>query len=566
MNTNIIILLILAIIISFIVYKLYSDDSSTNVKPEPGCRGDQCPKFIECGVLSNDTIQKCDTNSDICKSCKCSGDSSLTGCMKCTVVDDSNPYYSDINQSDCVGNFEWVNGVCKLKNGSYCLPTKINDVNCNKFTGNKILTRLSDGTYGWRCICKNDTMFTNGGSGDCTDINVCGMLGSSENPSNISYRALINKNNNQLWSSSSDWNPFPGGVATCKCRDNEVVNDKLLTCMPNSCGQGTINPNNPESCKCPPTFVDCFDISYRDDGGIVYYTGICKLPSCVPDPCYPGRYDPTSNKCVCDVSKGYYNVLDTNSVFGQSCKQLCTEDNNPCGNRGDCYVYDVGSQNTNWTIVCATISPDGLSCGKGQGSLIYLGSDITKNALVVSGDFLSINQSGAGDKFIFEPICQDSNCPTGVSYVYPNDKYYIKTSDGKYIDFVNRKLTVDKNNNMMVQLYSKDDQVSKTKVSTQLYLVNIDSYVSSDQTNITVIKNFNGTMRCKNCRGGFVQDSQLLCEKQPTCSCKYSWSSAKCNVDSNNCGDPSLDPGGVRYSPNCEFGASGNLECDCVCR
>jgi UDP-glucose 4-epimerase len=97
MNTiNIIIILLLLIPIIYIVYNYYQKQN-TNTNSNNACQGDQCIKTIKCGVLSSNTIKKCDDNSSICESCQCTSDPNVRqNCMSCTKVDQNNKYNVDI--------------------------------------------------------------------------------------------------------------------------------------------------------------------------------------------------------------------------------------------------------------------------------------------------------------------------------------------------------------------------------------------------------------------------------------------------------------------------------------
>ena len=143
MNTiNIIIILLLLIPIIYIVYNYYQKQN-TNTNSNNACQGDQCIKTIKCGVLSSNTIKKCDDNSSICESCQCTSDPNvIQNCMSCTKVDQNNKYNVDISEDNCKDPFYWDKTVnkCYLTDGSYCLPEKMIDITCNPYTSDKLLT------------------------------------------------------------------------------------------------------------------------------------------------------------------------------------------------------------------------------------------------------------------------------------------------------------------------------------------------------------------------------------------------------------------------------------------
>jgi hypothetical protein len=58
----------------------------------------------------------------------------------------------------------------------------------------------------------------------------------------------------------------------------------------------------------------------------------CKEGKCLSD---QSHYD-GNNGCVCNKNLGFYNIQNNYSYVGYNCKNLCAD--NPCGNRGTCYV------------------------------------------------------------------------------------------------------------------------------------------------------------------------------------------------------------------------------------
>ena len=540
MNNSTITYIFLGIILSIITYNIYFDASS-NVTP---INPPKPSTTVQCGPFDNNTIKKCDEKQEICKNCRCLGsDPSVEiGCMSCQVVDDDSPYKVNLTINDCVGNFIWDDQTqsCSIKNGSYCLPVIPSDIQCNKYTGTKILTRKSDGTYKWDCICKNDTYFTNSGTdgGNCSTIRLCGIE-SGQNPNPNNKRGLINKNDGSFWNSlTSDWDPFPGsGNSACSCGSQDEFSNGL-TCMPNGCSPG----KQIDSTKCDCSmkgYINCSDIAYRVDpisGN--YYTGVCKLPSCIPNPCLGGRdattsqnhYDISSNSCVCG-DDGFIPYIDASNSFVQTCKKICDPNDpsiGPCGNRGTCYVWDQNLDNNIWTIECERDN-SGEQCLNPPSQFIYL-NNIQGSGL--SGDF-SLLGPGKSEKFTFEPSCyQDKNgCNvSAVSQIFNNDKYYIKNNQGKYMDFKNQVL-VDSHSDDITIIATRDSDC-KDATQFKLYLPVSNLYISgtlNSSNKVQSLPSFKNTARCKNCTQGYTQGPQQRCEH--TCAA----SEVDCISDNDCC-------------------------------
>lgn len=363
MNIFNIIIIIFLIIASITVYKALSkpsniEDKNINPNMKSVCYGDDitCVPNVDCGLFNPATIQPCTidpSGNATCNSCICKSNSKLRGCMTCQESDPSGGkvYRIPVSKSRCTGPLFWdeKEDQCKLKRGNFCLPKKITDVECNKFTGRKLLMYEPDVGYDWKCVCKNNTKF---GGPRCDNINVCSMLGSVDNPKNYSqlsqqgdYRGLRRKSDQSYWNFSSDWDPFKKENTECQCRFGEIVDNERQVCLPNECRPGIPSQpdssGNVENCVCPATFIDCAKIAYTTDDTMARnYNGACKIPSCVPDPCggaygTDGTYDTQTGKCKC--APGFYAVPDPFSFTGQSCKRLCVN-NGPCGTRGTCAV------------------------------------------------------------------------------------------------------------------------------------------------------------------------------------------------------------------------------------
>lgn len=399
MNPSIFIFLFI-LTISFYLYKKYSNvnipsdiniDYTSNIKDAP---------TLQCGVLNPLTIVNC-TNNSQCDQCQCSNKSSLSGCMTCQVINNDNnstsTLFSTIPKSDCTYPYVWddKNNVCKLSNGTYCLPTVIQDVYCNPYTTKKVLTKTEDG-YQWKCICNGTEFNQTPNSGqDCNHMMLCGMEGSTTNPSNF-QRGIYHLDKNGLpytcindddcnvdgfsgdkcsegkcfWqpgsatSKGSNWNPLDNyknsagastsrPAAACKCGPDETAGPNM-TCIPNKCpgglqkcvdsnGQSAARVNgecpigykpSDTECECPKgKFIDCRDIgtSRTDTQPPISYYN----GICTIPSCVP---DPCGENGTFDVTTrncickpGYTNVVAPHSLIGQTCVNLCDDIHNPCG-------------------------------------------------------------------------------------------------------------------------------------------------------------------------------------------------------------------------------------------
>ena len=536
-TTTIFIIIFFVFISSVIIYSLFGQSKSSNVIPIPS------NNTIQCGILDPNSIKKCDADTKICESCQCLGNdpSVKMDCMTCQVVDDFNPYSVDIEKDKCTGsNLLWDENdqKCHLEKGSYCLPAHVPDIKCNQFTGRKMLSQTitpsGELQYEWKCICKNDTMFSSDG-GDCDHIKLCGMDESSQNPNSDGRGLFLVEHPEQKWSPDSNIDPFPSsGKCYCKCIHGEVASGS-------SCLLGNCKPcddNTPTSCNCGDNtkFIDCSEISMRNDGPAgTYYTGICKIPSAVPNPCIGAigsYYDQNSGKCVCDPNGGpnstWRSVPDASNTFGMVCKDLCAN-NGLCGDRGTCYIYPTNDQNV-WTILCST-NP----CSSPTQYIYLGGTNGLGNNLKLTG--------GGSDGFLFEPTCYSddgTNCSSvakDIHIVYPGDEYYIKTDGGLYIDFKNQTTKIEKSDDIIIKLISDSDTPPG---SFKINLVVDNSYITGNGTGnmVSANKSFGGTARCKDCKNGYHQDSQGLCQK--VCGDIHNF----CTSDSGCCsGHCSWEPG-----------------------
>ena len=388
-NTLVIIMLVICVlIIAYAIWKsARTDNKQINSDVPTQCTGSNCK--IECGVLSYLTIKECENTEDgqkICKNCKCDESGRLSGCMTCKESDPSTPsllYSVELSTEECKDPFQWnaETGTCDLKKGFFCLPQTMNTIDCNPYTGRQLLRfNPTNSVYEWTCVCKDTTKF----SGKiCDQINVCGMEGSVNNPDNYETgRGLINTNNHDdYWNKNSTWDPLAidsdGNYinSSCDCRSNEFADNKNLLCLPNNCYPGSNSSVDPEFCDCNCKgcggLVDCKSISASYDGNLTYYNSLCKIPSCVPDPCGGpdglfGKYTVekdkdgiVSGKCICNP--GYDLIQDPSYYGGFRCAKLCA-DNSICGNRGTCVIKPL-NKFSNFTIICKDQNQSTGECG-----------------------------------------------------------------------------------------------------------------------------------------------------------------------------------------------------------
>lgn len=398
-NTIIILFLLASfILVGIAIWKLSSvDKKKVNPEVPTNCYGEDCK--YECGILDPKTILKCDTTPEgkkVCSKCKCDSSGKLSGCMECRYTNPNDPKtLIRINNKNipnqCIDPFFWdeKDSSCKLKEGTYCLPSLgiTQDIDCNQYTGSKLLTLdEKTNTYKWSCYCKNDLKFS---GPTCSNINVCGIEGSSNNPNNSVNRGLLKAGTtDNYWNKDSDWDPLNPKNGHCSCSFNEVADNTNLLCLPDGCYPGIQNEGDKsgQSCICSKKgLVDCYSISLSYNNGLAYYNGACKFPSCVPDPCggsmdsnnsgIKGKYvlvkdgddNIISGKCQCNP--GYHLVPDPSSYSGFSCRELCI-DNGPCGDRGQCKVQELDRSFTNFTIRCRDVDENN-QCTSSLFHIIY---------------------------------------------------------------------------------------------------------------------------------------------------------------------------------------------------
>ena len=534
MNTNIIILLLILIPILYIIFTSYHTETSTT-----NSNSDTNIKTIPCGVLSSSTIKKCDKDSNICQSCQCSSDPSIIeNCMTCTTVNEQNKYIVALSKEDCKDPFEWndTTNKCQLKDGKYCLPVQMNNITCNPYTSDKVLT-LKNNVYQWTCLCKNPFKFD---GPTCSNIKICGLGDGTSNPNPTNKRALIKSGtaSNPIptyWSQKSDWDPIED--SECICGEQEIYFSNTQSCLPAKCGFGASQVGN--SCiDCPTGYISCDTINTSVE---VPDKGICFMPSCIPDPCSggPDKKGSLSNTGACICSDGYFDSPDPNSVIGHSCRNPCSPENNPCGEgnekRGECYIWTKDNDNIVWKIVCFDSSNPCKQYSFKNGNN-YLASDFT---LRPQGDSSTI--------FSIEGKLQNLQ------------KGYVKAGSN-YLDFKNKTTKPSSNNSLLITFLQDNDCNSNEN---EFKLQNPDeSYISgnigTDNKIDTNAESWKGTARCNPCISGNAQDSQGYCNQTDPggCGCEYKFPDCQVYDGGNNCNNG--------YQPSCNLNLF-QARCDCEC-
>lgn len=188
---SIIIVVSLSIIIAVIISNKNKND---HIVPPTPTQKDKCD-------ISNDptTLKKCDPNDqDTCNNC-------ANGLHSCFTVDQDKKVYT----------FSEGNKTVNVPTGNWCLPAKIKNFPCNRFTGYPVLAKLNDTEYAWRCQCKYPNLFNNQGVfGDCINQVACSSQGELVCPEGSNFCK-----SGDPWPKDEDksWEPTLG---VCKCNDN----------------------------------------------------------------------------------------------------------------------------------------------------------------------------------------------------------------------------------------------------------------------------------------------------------------------------------------------------------
>lgn len=566
-NMLVILFLIATVVILYLALsKSKPEDKKINPDIPVVCTGPNCK--VDCGILNPLTVTKCENTPEglkVCNKCKCDSSGKLSGCTECR---ESDPFGDDPKKiitldpkiypkEKCNDPYVWdeKQQICKLGQGFFCLPTYIDPIICNKYTGRQVLTlNDSDGVYryGYSCICKDDTMF----SGEsCTNINVCGLEGSQNNPdNNDTGRGLLKKGTkNDYWNNDSNWNPMIPNSGTCQCRNYEFSDDNKLLCLPDGCAPaGFIDQTDPDrktcNCKGLNGYIDCREISETHDEITYYNNGVCKIPSCVPDPC-GGRdgthgkyvYDPKNDKgtCQCNTNDGYSLVLDPTSFTGVSCKKLC--DPGPCANRGTCKVTSIDKAYTFFNIICSETDDIGgcqshkffVKYKRDDNNVYYLTYDQTSEKLIFTTDINSLSSlyseyslemkvcdNGAGTPPP-NSVCSNYKSVPVQNGLISGNFYYLKIGSN-YLSLIednngNYKLvdSSKKEESLFRLINESNSKITSSSVKGAMFLSN-NKYLSvrDDGVNDPTISykpNITTPEYCDSCTNGWAQDDQMLC-------------------------------------------------------
>lgn len=220
----------------------------------------------------------------------------------------------------------------KLPKGGFCLPQKINNLNCNPYTSIPVLSKdpvLKK--FFWRCQCKYPAMINNVGlNGDCTNVKACapGKLvcppKANPNDPDPSKRCTPGED----WDGS--WDPIHG-VCSCPTGFFSLNNSNLQKlCKRDKCYPGKATPSGLCDCSEPKT-KDSLD-------NWTSYEPTPTKDACLYDTCNPLGYL-EGGRCVCN--KGAVSVIKPDGK--KVCVSPCGDGNpetNPCSGRGTCVVQD----------------------------------------------------------------------------------------------------------------------------------------------------------------------------------------------------------------------------------
>lgn len=492
------------------------------------CDSPDCiDKSYSCNVTSPTTLKSCtphydskgNEDDDVCY--QCYGDMTCQEATSATAP-------INLTQELCISPYIWgikagsTTASCSLPGGFWCQPFNIPKIECNTFTGLKILGKVSEhAPYEWICACSNDTKFTNNGNplSDCKHIRVCGMDGRTNKDYPLDDRKypqhLVKKNTHPdnpdyLW--NGQWDPFTDGE--CFCGDESVTGQTSgpnLTCVSNSCFPGTTGGDPSGQCKCEgvnPPLIDCSLVSTR--GG--FPTGVCTTPSCIPDPCYPGIFDKNLNKgeggCDCTTGiDGYIATPSLESVSGEICVNWCDTSKNPCGSRGTCQVSkEVGLDER--------MSFDFQSITDSNNWIISNTSTDLKIPYYIKVDgngALSVDSAG-GSEFQIE----SKKDTTPITSLITNIKYYLKFGTNYLVipQGKNSSFTATKTD-ATPWMYVGDRTNTGNGLKGRFFLdpLSLKILTISSMQILSVGESTVGKPTCKDCRVPYAQSLDNICSQ-----------------------------------------------------
>lgn len=183
-----------------------------------------------CDPISG-SLKSCSTIGETCLECE--GGSSGKNIYSCQEVkyardNKGNILPGETDKWKIYGDSNSKNQLGVIPEGRWCLPVKVDKINCNPYTSDSILTKVSDNNYRWRCKCKYPQYVTSDNlEGDCNIQVACNH---QEDPDN-NYLVYC-----------------PDGSKSCstpvKWDDKAQVDLSLTFC---NCGKDTFPYNNDTS-------------------------------------------------------------------------------------------------------------------------------------------------------------------------------------------------------------------------------------------------------------------------------------------------------------------------------
>jgi hypothetical protein len=311
----------------------------------------QSQKYCE---ITKDTLISCSPTGDgsECLVCINGTEAGPTGLnFSCVTLDNNNAgLYSSL--------FTGVTG------GSYCLPKMATGEHCNIYTSDTILSKNLDGSYQWKCLCKNNNRLfqTNISSGDCTSLYACnnGKYPLYVPNSNTFCKSNADCSTNEYcldihgntfgqdpksitgycwleWNDKLNIDPFRSGICLCEdgkysFRTTDAAGNVILECLNDTCSYGLdsslnkttvldFNTTKGESimCSCQSGYISCPE-------------DITKLEVCT-DPTSPSY----NSKCISkNVDAKRMLCKDAPECIEDPCTNKFCSNNKSCTNDNDC--------------------------------------------------------------------------------------------------------------------------------------------------------------------------------------------------------------------------------------